>query len=71
MDVLAYHRHLATQGALGPLGLFGACPPGVVSGLSGASAPAPAQRSHLDPAMRRDLKRDGFTDAQIEGMFGG
>jgi hypothetical protein len=39
--------------------------------MSGASAPAPAQRSHLDPAMRRDLKRDGFTDEQIAGMFGG
>ena len=66
MDVIAYHRHLCVTGALGPLGLFGAAnaDPAMLKAVKDATS------SHLDPALRRQLKRDGWTDEKLEAVFG-
>lgn len=66
MDVIAYHRHLALSGALGPLGLFGAAhaDPATLAHVKESSG------SFLDPALRRQLKRDGWSDAKLEAVFG-
>lgn len=70
MDVIAYHRHLASKGALGPLGLFGAR--GVSAyGLAPTGQSQPGSGgSFLDPALRRQLKKDGWSDKKLEAVFG-
>jgi len=70
VDVIAYHRHLCSRGALGPLGLFGGASLSAGMGSGGSGAPAAAQGSHLDPVLRGQLKRDGWSDEKLKAVFG-
>jgi len=39
-------------------------------GSGGSGAPAAAQGSHLDPVLRGQLKRDGWSDEKLKAVFG-
>jgi len=66
VDVLAYHRYATTEGLLGPAGLLLTAGAGM-----GASAAAnEPERGHVDPSMRRQLLKDGWSPEKISAVFG-